>query len=180
MSVRSVFYMSSKLVAALALVGFMAVGAQAGEPVAVEGTAWATSGIMKAKFDGQKEDVAVDVLIEFGPREGLASDEFRMVVDDGFSPVELAGTYDNSKPGKPVLEIPDDEVVDALDIDLEEPGISVELKTKAKAKAKVKDGVDVLKLKFKMKVKVKVDFEGVSESAKIKVMYKGEGTHAIE
>jgi len=179
MSVRLPIRMSSTLLAVAATLAMAASVARAGEPVAVGASAWTTTGTMKAKVDSLKDELEVEATIEFGPSIDLLSDQFRLTIDDGVEPIEIVGTWDESKLGKPYFHDLEDDVYAALGLlpELEELGI--ELTSQIKATPKLKDGVETIKIAFKIKVKVSIGIEPFEESMAVGVGYKGEGTRIL-
>jgi hypothetical protein len=170
--------MSSKLLAMAATLALAASVAQAAEPVAIPGSAWMTAGTLKAKVESFKEEFVAAVSLEFGPTVDLSANQFRLTVDDGVDPVEVVGTYVESKPGKPSLDdLGDDVLAAALGL---VPGLQgLELSSKIKAKPKLKDGVETIKVTFKIKAKVPIPIEPFGESMRIAIGYKGEGGRIV-
>jgi hypothetical protein len=162
--------MSSKLIALVAVLGLAASAAAASEPVVIESSAWTTTGTMKVKVNSLKQEVEVGATLEFGPNGvDLLPGQFRLTVDDGVSPFEIVGTYDELKPGKPTFDDVADQVAAALGLVPELQDL--ELSSRIKAKPKLKDGVETIRIAFKFKVKLSIE----GQSMNIAAGYKGEG-----
>lgn len=97
------------LILALALV-CLGAGARAAEPVLLPGSSWSGSALLKAKLSarGAGSDSlqgAVAFELHFGPlgAPALTSNEFLLVLDDGFTALELPGTFVLDAKGRPLL-----------------------------------------------------------------------------
>ena len=170
MSLRLPLRMSPKLIALVAALGLIAFAAEASEPVVIESSAWTTTGTMKAKVNSLRQELAAVVTLELGPSIDLLEGQFRLTVDDGVSPFEIVGLYEEIKPGKPIFPDLADQFAEAVGLVPELEGMS--LSSKIKAKPKLKDGVETIKVSFTFKVKLSIE----GESMAITVRYKGEGT----
>ena len=170
MSLRLSIRASSMLIALVVALGLAVSASAASEPVVIESSTWTTTGTMKVRVASLRQEVDATVTLEFGPNGvDLLAGQFRLTVDDGVSPFEVVGTYEESKPGKPIFADPGDAVAAAFELPPELEGL--ELKSKIKARPRLKDGVETIRVAFKVKVKLSIEGESMS----IAVGYKGDG-----
>jgi hypothetical protein len=103
---RATRALSTLLILALAAI-LVAPPTEARPALDIPGSVWSGTGTAKVKVSAMGESDStkgpVAVLLELGPVNGLAGDEFRLTLDDGVDALVLGGTYSFDAKDRPVM-----------------------------------------------------------------------------